>query len=78
MLLLAEVADDREGGVAAVAGAQGACPVALADALDLDYLGAVLGQQHGAVGTGDALAEIDHLKPGERRVVAHRARIIRA
>ena len=59
------------GGVAAVAHAQRARPVAVADALDLDHVGAVLGQQHGAVGPGDALAEIDDLQPGERRVVAH-------
>ena len=68
---LAEIADDRIGRVAAVARAERARPVALADALDLDHLGAVLRQQHGAVGAGDALAEIDDLQAGEGRVVAH-------
>src|SRR5262249_50733482 len=67
----AEIADDRESAVAAIALAGGARPVAVADALDLDHVGAVLGQQHGAVGTGDALAEVDHLQPGEGRFVAH-------
>ena len=55
----------------AVAHAERPRPVAVADPLDLDHVGAVLGEQHGAVGTGDALAEVDHLEPGERRVVAH-------
>ena len=57
--------------VAAVVDAERARPVALADALDLDHLGAVLGEQHGAIGAGDALAEIDDLQAGEGRVVAH-------
>ena len=68
---LAEVADDGEGCVAAIADAERARPVAFAQALDLDDLGAMLGQQHGAVGPGDALAEVDDLEPGERRVVTH-------
>ena len=58
---LAQVADDREGGMAAVAGAQRAGPVAFARSLDLDHVGTMLRQQHRAVGPGDALAEIDHL-----------------
>src|SRR4029453_724812 len=70
--LLAEVADDRVGRVAAVARADRARPVAIADALDLDDVGAVLRQQHGAVGAGDALAEIDDLQAGKGRVIAHR------
>src|SRR6185503_5255984 len=69
---LAEVADDGIGRMAAVTRAQGARPVAVADAFDLDDLGAVLRQQHGAVGAGDALAEIDDLQAGERRVITHR------
>src|SRR6185436_8336147 len=32
----------------------------------------MLGEQHGAIRPGDALAEIDHLEAGEGRVVAHR------
>ena len=63
------------GRVAAVAHAERARPVALADALDLDHVGAVLGEQHGAVGAGDALAEVDDLQAGEGRVVAHDAYI---
>ena len=59
--------------MAAVAHAERARPVALADALDLDHVGAVLGEQHGAVGSGDPLAEIDDLQAGEGRVVAHDA-----
>src|SRR5689334_18104352 len=57
--------------MAAIAGAERAGPIAVAQALDLDDLGAMLGQQHGAVGAGDALAEIDDLQAGERRLVAH-------
>ena len=68
---LAHVADDREGAVAPVVDAERARPVALADALDLDHLGAVLGQQHGAIGAGDALAQVDDLEAGKGRVVAH-------
>ena len=55
----------------AVARAERARPVAVADTPDLDHVGAVLGEQHGAIGAGDALAEVDHLQAGERRVVAH-------
>src|SRR6185437_12022052 len=68
---LAEIADDRVGRVAAVAHPEGARPVAVADALDLDHVGAMLGEQHGAIGPGDALAEVDDLQSGEGRVVAH-------
>ena len=57
--------------MALVAHPERARPVAVAQALDLDHVGAVLGEQHGAIGSGDALAEIDDLQPGERRVVAH-------
>src|SRR4029434_6699929 len=69
--LLAEVADDRVGRVAAVARAELPLQVAVADALDLDDVGAVLRQQHGAVGAGDALAEIDDLQAGKGRVITH-------
>ena len=68
---LAHVADDREGAVALIVDAERARPVALADPLDLDHLCAVLGQQHGAIGAGNALAQVDDLEAGERRVVAH-------
>ena len=69
---LAEVGRDRIGGVAAVAPAQRPRPVALSRRLDLDDVGAVLGQQHAAVGSGHPLAQIDDLEPRKRRVVAHR------
>ena len=72
---LAEIADDREGSMAAVADAERACPVAVADAFDLDHLGTLLGQQHGAVGPGNTLAEIDDLEAGEGRVVTHGVRL---
>src|SRR3954453_1867675 len=68
---LSQIADDREGRMAGVADAQRARPVAVAQALDLDHVGAVLGEQHGAVRSGDPLAEIDDLEAREGRIVAH-------
>ena len=53
--------------------AQDARPVAARlHRLDLDDVRALLRQQHAAIGAGDALAEVDHLQPRERCLVAHR------
>src|SRR5207248_3191848 len=44
--------------------------------LDLDDLGAELGEQRPSLGDGDAAAQVDHAEPGERgtpRAVAARA-----
>jgi hypothetical protein len=49
--------------VAAVALAERAAPVAIAGGLDLDDVGAMLGQQHPAIGARHPLAEIDDLQP---------------
>ncbi len=67
----AQVGGDRVGALVAVDDAQIACPVADAGWLDLDDVGAVLGEQHRAVGAGDALADVDHLQAGEWLFVAH-------
>ena len=69
----AEVGGQRVGALVAVDGAELARPVADAGGLDLDDVRAVLGEQHGAVGAGDALADVDHLQAGEGAVVGHAA-----
>ena len=68
---LAEVGGQRIGALVAIHHAEIACPVADAGRLDLDDVGAILCEQHGAIGTGDALAHVDHLQAGEWLVVAH-------
>ena len=68
---LAEVRRQRVGALIAVDDAEVARPVADAGRLDLDDVGAVLREQHRAIGAGDALAHVDHLQAGEWLVVAH-------
>ena len=70
----AEVGGERIGALVAVDHAEVARPVADAGGFDLDDVGAVLGEEHGAVGAGDALAHVDHLQAGEWLVVAHGGR----
>ena len=68
---LAEIGGQRVGALIAVHHAEIARPVADAGRFHFDDVGAVLREQHGAIGTGDALADVDHLEAGEWLVVAH-------
>ena len=38
--------------------------------LDLDHVGAEVGEQHGAVGAGQHLGEVDHPQPAQRAAAA--------
>ena len=46
-------------------------PVAGGGRLHLDHVGAVLSQQHPAIGRGDALGHVEHLEPVEGEFVTH-------
>jgi len=69
---LAAVGHVVDGRVAAVARADGAAPVAVGR-LELDHVGAVLRQQHPAVRTGQALAQVEHAQSGKREVIVRGA-----
>ena len=68
---LAQVGGQRIGALVAIHHAEIARPVADTGRLHLDDVRAILGEQHGAIRAGDALAHVDHLQAGEWLVVAH-------
>ena len=68
---LAQIADDRKRRMVAISDTEHTTPVAISRSLDLDDLRTLLREQHGAIGSSNALAKVDDLQTGKGGVIAH-------